>query len=264
MKVLVVLRDERFSPNAVERDKAIMMAIVRRLEAQGHTVSVGSETQLPSNDGYELIFSMGRLPQTLHWLEHQKARVINTPGSVARCTRSVVERLMRETGVPMPPRQGNHGYWLKRGDAAAQEKGDVVYAADENELEQAIAVFRQRGIVDYTVSAHVAGDVVKFYGVKGPAGFFRYYYPVDDGDTKFGDEQRNGKAHHYPFDADALQQTADQLATAVGIEVYGGDCIVRQDGSFCIIDFNDWPSFSRCREEAADAIVKLITDYGNI
>lgn len=263
MKVLAVLRDERFSPNAVERDKAMMMAVVGKLQAQGHTVSVVAETQLPDNDGYELILSMGRLPQTLRWLASQDARIINTPGSVARCARSVVERLMLNTGVLVPPRQGSHGYWLKRGDGAAQEKDDVVFAADETELEERMAAFRQRGITDYTVSAHVVGDVVKFYGVRG-TGFFRYYYPMDDGDTKFGDEQRNGKPHHYPFKAESLQQTAEQLATAVGIDVYGGDCIVKEDGTFCMIDFNDWPSFSRCREEAANAIIKLIIDYGNI
>ena len=263
MTVLAVLRDERFSPNAVERDKAIMMAVVDKLQAKGHAVGVVSEAQLPVSGDYGLILSMGRLPQTLRWLERQHVRVVNTPASVARCARSVVERLMRETGVPVPPRQGCHGYWLKRGDGAAQEKGDVVFAADETALQACVATFRQRGIDDYTVSAHVVGDVVKFYGVRG-TGFFRYYYPMDDGDTKFGDEQRNGEAHHYPFEVEELQRTSEQLAAAVGIDVYGGDCIVKEDGTYCIIDFNDWPSFSRCREEAADAIVNLVIDYGNI
>ena len=263
MRVLAVLRDERFSPNAVERDKAIMMAVVERLQQLGNIVCVTSEAQLPASDKYDLILSMGRLPQTLCWLKQQDARVINTADGVARCARSVVERLMRETGVPVPPRQGSHGYWLKRGDAAAQEKGDVVFAADEVALEECKTVFHQRGISDYTVSAHVVGDVVKFYGVRG-TGFFRYYYPADDGETKFGDERRNGAAHHYPFSIEDLQQTSERLAAVVGVDVYGGDCIVKQDGTFCMIDFNDWPSFSRCREEAANAVIKLIKNYGNI
>ena len=55
-----------------------------------------------------------------------------------------------------------------------------------------------------------------------------------------------------------MQAEAERLAEAVGIEVYGGDCIVSSDGTFCLIDFNDWPSFSRCREEAAEAIASLI------
>jgi len=46
----------------------------------------------------------------------------------------------------------------------------------------------------------------------------------------------------------------------VKIDVYGGDAIIDAEGRISIIDFNDWPSFSRCREEAADAIAKYITD----
>ena len=119
------------------------------------------------------------------------------------------------------------------------------------------AEFAQRGIHSYTISAHVSGDLIKFYGVAG-TGFFRYYYPTDDGESKFGDEQRNGAAHHYPFDATELQHSVDTLAEAVGLKVYGGDCIVDETGHFYVIDFNDWPSFSRCREEAATAIASLI------
>jgi hypothetical protein len=116
---------------------------------------------------------------------------------------------------------------------------------------------RQRGITDYTVSAHVKGDLVKFYGV-GQGDFFRWYYPTDDGQSKFGDERRNGPSCHFPFSVEALRRDVQRLAAAVGVCVYGGDAIVRADGSFCLIDFNDWPSFSRCLEEAADAIAELV------
>ena len=116
---------------------------------------------------------------------------------------------------------------------------------------------RSRGITDYVVSAHVVGDLVKFYGV-GQGDFFRWYYPTDDGQTKFGDEHHNGTAHHYRFQENALQHEVQRLAAAVGVDVYGGDAIIRADGSFCLIDFNDWPSFSRCRDAAADAIVSLV------
>ena len=36
----------------------------------------------------------------------------------------------------------------------------------------------------------------------------------------------------------------------LNVPVYGGDCVVSEDGSIRIIDFNDWPSFAPCREEA--------------
>ena len=42
------------------------------------------------------------------------------------------------------------------------------------------------------------------------------------------------------------------------MKVYGGDCIVGEDGNIRIIDFNDWPSFAPCRNEAAPFIAKSI------
>ena len=39
------------------------------------------------------------------------------------------------------------------------------------------------------------------------------------------------------------------------LDVYGGDAIVSPDGEVHIIDINDWPSFSPCLDEAAQAIV---------
>ena len=89
-------------------------------------------------------------------------------------------------------------------------------------------------------------------------GFFRFFYPGDDGQWKFGDERRNGRPCHYRFSAPGLRAMAERAASIAGTDVYGGDCIVRADGSVCIIDFNDWPSFSRCRDEAAEAIAGLV------
>jgi len=47
--------------------------------------------------------------------------------------------------------------------------------------------------------------------------------------------------------------------------VYGGDCIVSPDGEMRIIDFNDWPSFAPCREEAsreiANRVIQMIDEY---
>ena len=255
MKILLVQRAELFSPNSVEKDKAILEAVGAKLCAAGYEVEMVSEEQPFNPAGYHRIFTMGRLPLTLDKLRDFPA--INSSTGIANCARCQLEALMQQIGTPMPPREGNHGYWLKRGDTAAQDKSDVQFAANQTELNEKIAAFQQRGITAYTVSAHVPGDLVKFYGVAG-TGFFRYYYPTDDGDTKFNDELRNGTARHYPFVVEALQADAEKLAQAVGISVYGGDCIIREDGSYCVIDFNDWPSFSRCRESAAAAIASLI------
>ena len=50
------------------------------------------------------------------------------------------------------------------------------------------------------------------------------------------------------------------MARLVGILVYGGDAVVDARGRYHIIDFNDWPSFAPCREEAAAEIVKLVKE----
>lgn len=256
----MIQRAERFSPNSVAKDLAILEAVADRLRGEGHEVSVVSEGALREGmlPQYDCIFSMGRLPETLFMLKSlQGVRVVNTPQGVENCSRCRLESIMQQNHIPVPPQEGTDGYWLKRGDAAAQSKDDVQFAATQSDLQAKIKAFETRGISEYTVSAHVVGDLVKFYGVDG-TGFFRYYYPTDDGDTKFGDEHRNGSAHHYPFSEPQLQQDAERLAEAVGVQVYGGDAIVKADGSYCIIDFNDWPSFSRCREEAASAIAQLM------
>ena len=259
-KVLMIQRAEQFSPNSVAKDLAILEAVADRLRTEGHDVHILSEQHLQSGhlSQYDCIFSMGRLPETLLMLKSlQGVRVVNTPQGVENCSRCQLESIMQQNHIPVPPQEGTDGYWLKRGDAAAQSKDDVQFAATKSDLQAKIKAFETRGISNYTVSAHVVGDLVKFYGVVG-TGFFRYYYPTDDGDTKFGDEHRNGSAHHYPFSEPQLLQDAERLASAVGVQVYGGDAIVKADGSYCIIDFNDWPSFSRCKDEAAEAIASLL------
>lgn len=256
----MIQRAKQFSPNSVEKDLAILEAVAVRLRGEGHTVRIVSEEQLPDGEPLQeaCIFSMGRLPETLAWLKSlHGVRVINTPEGIENCGRSRLQTILSQLAIPVPPQEGHEGYWLKRGDAAAQSKDDVQFAATKAELNEKIADFEARGIHEYVVSAHVVGDLVKFYGVAG-TGFFRCFYPTDDHQSKFGDEQRNGVAHHYPFDEARLQQQMEQLAGAVGLQVYGGDCIIRSDGSWAVIDFNDWPSFSRCRPEAASAIAGII------
>ena len=260
MKILMIRRAEQFSPHSVENDRAILEAVASRLSQRGHAVTQVDEISLASclaTDSPDFIFSMARLPEMLHLLDHSGIKVVNTPMSVLQSSRRRLQETMASLDIPFPSGEGLHGYWLKRADTAAQTEGDVVYVPDRQGLAEAEASMRARGIHDYLISPHIEGDLVKFYGVAG-TGFFRYYYPTDDGDTKFGDEQRNGAARHYPCMVEALQGCAEQLAKAVGISVYGGDCIINETGAYSIIDFNDWPSFSRCREEAGEAIASLI------
>ena len=273
-ELISIYRAERYSPNSVERDKAIMDAVCEKLSTRYNIYKTREEdietegmplmqrlpdAHLRHSSAPLLVLSMARSRKALDILtqmEGEGARVINRPQPVLNATRSVIDRMMRENDFPCAPLHGDHGWWIKRGDEAAQEKGDVRFAANEKERDIITEEFRKRGITDIVTTAHVDGDLVKFYGVAGTA-FFHTTYPTDGGFSKFGDERRNGTSRHTSFDIAALHSDASRLAQLTGIEVYGGDCIVRSDGSYAIIDFNDWPSFSVCRHDAAEAIATI-------
>ena len=150
-------------------------------------------------------------------------------------------------------------FWVKRVDACAQQKGDVSFVNGEAEYQTVIKRFRESNITSYVIEQHIEGDLVKFYGVEGTA-FFHVSYPTEsaNGFSKFGLEQANGQPSHFNFNESALKQTADEVAQLTGMTVYGGDAIITSTGQFRIIDFNDWPSFSPCRREAAKAIAERI------
>jgi hypothetical protein len=59
---------------------------------------------------------------------------------------------------------------------------------------------------------------------------------------------------------DGAAALAERGAAALGLDVYGGDGVCAADGSLTLIDFNDWPSFSRCRTEAAGAIGRRLRE----
>ena len=63
------------------------------------------------------------------------------------------------------------------------------------------------------------------------------------------------------FDLNHLKEICNRAAEELNVVVYGGDCIVDEDGTVRIIDFNDWPSFAPCRNEAAPHIAKAILNY---
>ena len=271
-KTLLIQRAACYSPNSEEKDLAILQEVGcffddAKIIGEGELVEnfstynqLISAESLGSGNAYYQIISMARSPKALdclEQLEQRGIRVLNSSVGVRACQRSNVEKVMRENHLPLPPDEGDEGYWVKRADAAAQSKEDVCFCHDWAEVEKIKSTFMQRGITDIVTQAHVKGDVVKFYGVEG-TGFFRYYYSGDDTETKFGDEERNGKPQYYPFSSSDLQADAEKLACLLQTPVYGGDAIIQEDGNYVIIDFNDFPSFSKCRKEAAKAIFERV------
>lgn len=268
--VLGISRSPRFSPNSTARDAAIFTAVAAELRGQGHTVSTCCEDDFRTAAGADVVFNMGRGVDTLKRLAAEEAAgltVVNSATALLAGSRTALTARFTAARLPVAPCTeirvaapapaiaDGCRYWLKRGEACAQTAGDVRLVCSTAELEAALADFRQRGIGEALLSAHIEGDLVKFYGVEG-TDFFDHYYPTADARafSKFGLERHNGRPDGYAFSLARLKADADAAARLSGFIVYGGDCIVRPDGSYLIIDFNDWPSFSRCCAPAARAI----------
>lgn len=275
--ILGISRAPQFSPNSEGRDAAIFAALTSRLERKGYAVDIISEDLVTEVDlaDYDLVFSTARGRNVLSILsqaEQSGLPVINSATRLLQLSRGSLIHLLQQHDLPLPhiqlceltssqivtPRIA-YPFWVKRVDACAQQKGDVSFVNGEAEYQTVIKRFRESNIASYVIEQHIEGDLVKFYGVEGTA-FFHVSYPTEsaNGFSKFGLEQANGQPSHFDFNGSALKQTADKAAQLTGMTVYGGDAIITSTGQFRIIDFNDWPSFSPCRREAAKAIAERI------
>lgn len=271
IRILGVSRGNEYSPNHVGNDAAIFRGVAEALEKKGMEVTVYPEKEFVSEQlEADFIFDMARdraTIQRLKLLEDRGALVINSAYGIDNCVRKAMTELLIANGVPHPksfiiPSDGPFTpdifpCWIKRGNSHAMVKEDVVYVECKEEAERVLADFRKRGIPEAVVNEHLIGDLVKFYGVQG-TDFFYVFYPTEQSHSKFGLEAINGESRGYPFDAELLQKYGNQAAEALNVPIYGGDCVVSKTGEIRIIDFNDWPSFARCREEAALQIAECI------
>lgn len=276
MKVIGVSRGIQYSPNHVNNDAAIFHKVMDELSDAGCIVERYSEQEfwdVPIPDGPVVVVDMARDVCTLaklHQWESVGIPVVNSPQGIENCVRRPMTERLLQHGVAHPaswilPTEGadisslTFPCWVKRGDSHAMVKEDVSYAGTVEQVGEILANFRQRGIPSAVVNEHLQGDLVKFYGVQGSP-FFHWFYPSPCSHSKFGLEAINGIAKGYPFDAGTLKQCADEAARVLDVPVYGGDAVVMADGSIKLIDFNDWPSFAPCREEAGAAIARYVLE----
>ncbi len=273
-RILGISRSTQFSPHSEDRDAAIFAAVSSRL-SRFADVSIISEDLFIAVDlsEFDLVFSMARGRDVLECLAQAEREeglvVINSAEHLLNLSRANLALLFKQNELsvpnlmvmkPTPETKATLSFplWIKRGDNCAQKQGDVQFVENESQFAQAMTDFANRGIQQVIVEEHLEGDLIKFYGVEGSA-FFHITYPTEKGGfSKFGLEEQNGQPQHFGFDADKLKTEADRAAQLTGITVYGGDAVVTPQGSFHIIDFNDWPSFSACRKDAAKAIANRI------
>lgn len=273
-----ISRGDIFSPNHIGNDAAIFSLTAQYLREKGCIVNEYSEFNLHKENIPETyIFNMVRDQQSIRILqkyEQEGRQVINSAFGIENCTREKMTRLLLSKNIPHPlslilptnvdptaalEEAGLDYCWIKRGDFHAIHREDVTYVRHRQEACEILKEYAHRGIETAVINEHLAGDLVKFYGVTG-TGFFHWFYPSNHSHSKFGLEQINGTAKGFSFDLERLKKICDQAAEVLNIHIYGGDCIVSEDGTMRLIDFNDWPSFAPCRDEAAPYIAQRIYD----
>lgn len=276
IKIAGIMRAGAYSPNHIGNDAAIFNITAEQLRKRGCEVKIYSEEQLCGGLVSErIIVNMCREQRSIRILQQKEddgCLVINSGYGIENCTRERMTRILLGSNIPYPESLmvntnemvtealRNAGFtrcWIKRGDFHAMHKEDVSYVRHPEEAQEVLQEYFLRGINRAVINRHLEGDLIKFYGVAGTQ-FFYWFYPFDEGHSKYGHEAINGKARGIAFDKDYLVDMCQKAADALDVVIYGGDCIVSPEGEIRIIDFNDWPSFAPCRNEAAPYIAKAI------
>jgi hypothetical protein len=258
-----IFRERAHSPGRENDDAEILRLTGKHLEAEGFQVVLKGPEELSSPfDGRpRCAFLMCERLEALRLLrawEAGGAPLVNRPEAVLNTYRVRMVTRLAAAGLPfvesliVPTAGGqSHGalpVWVKRAGVHNTQEGDVVFAPTADAVDAALQGLAARGIARAVIQPHLDGDLVKFYGVgvgatgPGETPWFRWFYP------------KGQEPARYPIDAAQLASLAAGAAAALGLEVYGGDALVRAPGTIVLLDLNAWPSFALYRDEAAARI----------
>jgi hypothetical protein len=260
-----IYRELTHSPGRIDDDGAIMKSVGEALAARGFSVELVTADAEFETCGAN-IFVMcerGAVLDRLKTAEKAGSVVVNPPDAIRNTYRHRMVELFAQHHVPAPASQivasdarkprPAAGVWVKRYDFHATQSCDVMYAASEDGWHEALDRFARRGIPFVVAQEHVAGDLVKFYGVRNSAvamdaNWFEWFYHRDKG--MLG----------HSFEVSRLRQAAFGAAAALGLEIFGGDAIIKANGEPTIVDLNAWPSYALYRDRAAEAIADHLSE----
>lgn len=268
IRALGIFREVQNSPNRETDDALILKAVLEQLGWLGFETRAAAPEEADALDpsGFDLVIPMcesyPRIRRLLDLSKTSPALWINRPEAVLACYRTRMTPTLLEAGVAFPPSEirsvpegagrppafaAPDGWWLKRGDVHNTCDRDVVRARTWAEAGPILADFARREVTHWVVQPHVEGDLIKFYGA-GPGHWFTWFYHDPT------------RARRNAFPVRALAEQARAGASALGLEVFGGDAIVSADGSVTLLDLNSWPSFALVRREAAVQIAWHVQD----
>jgi len=260
-----VMREAAHSPGRVDDDAAIMRRVGDAMAERGFSVQlIGADAvaEAPSTNLF-VMCERGAVLDRLVAVEKAGAIVVNSPSAIRNTYRHRMVELFARHRVQAPmswivAADANTARpadcaWIKRYDFHATQPDDVMYAASETGWREALSRFAERGIPFVVAQEHVEGDLIKFYGVRNSAGtrdasWFQWFYHRDKG--MLG----------HAFDPARLSGVALEAARALGLDIFGGDAVIKPDGEPMIIDINAWPSYALYRDRAAQVIADCLTE----
>ncbi len=272
IKIAGIMRAGMFSPNRIGSDAAIFNIVAEQLRKRGCEVRLYSEEQFIGGAVSEhILLNMCREQRSIALLQEREDAgdlVINSGYGIENCGRERLWRILRGSNIPYPDSiavNTDEGIrdlllkhrmtrcWIKRADYQSLHKEDVSYVRHAEEAQEVLQEYFLRGIPRAVITRHIEGDLIKFYGVAG-TGFFYSFLPFERHEPHKGETARVLEASR----AERLAQICRAASDILDVKIYGGDAIIDSDGNITIIDFDDWPSFGPCRNEAAPYIAKCV------
>jgi len=263
-----IYRELAHSPGRIDDDGAILKSVGGALAERGFCVELvaADDADGAFETPHANIFAMcerGAVIDRLKAAEKAGSIVVNSPDAIHNTYRHRMIQLFARHHVSAPASQivatdasklrPAAGVWVKRYDFHATQPDDVIYTASEDGWHEALRRFAKRGIPFIVGQEHIAGDLIKFYGLRDGA------LPMDQNWFEWFYHRDKGMVGH-SFEVSYLRQVAIGAAAALGLEIFGGDAIIQADGEPIIIDLNAWPSYARYRDQATRAIADCLTE----
>lgn len=294
-KILAVSRDAAYSPNNVEKDAAIWQTTISLLRQNGYQVEECTESDWQKKDNkkslssdYFQIIHMARRCQSLDLLQQVDIPVLNSSQAVRIVAKSRAKTLSLLHRAELPVSDWTNVYsksqcskssfaqqsikfpsWLKVTREGGAQQEDVCFVSSLHDLKvQLESLEIDPDVIEIIATPHIEGEIIKCYAVLENETFrprlFRWFRPLNTGYSKFGEaESHNVSLQNLLVDEEKLRMLAQRVGQTVGLQVLGFDLIIQSDGGMSIIDVNDWPSFSSCREVAAEAIASVVCEMQN-
>jgi len=253
----LIYRAEEYSPNGnVPKDSAILESVGHHLQLKGVCVRFWHEENLPrAIENGELsdlrcVISMARRWKSLmslQQLERNGVQVLNRPSSVLVTvqSRSTTLDMLQANGLPTvpfwsyepsedqmfqcePQLQQLLPGWVKAMHPKGVTLGDVIRVETALQADSRIVELSAEGYTDIVVTRHLDGPLLKLYVVGNQS------WPKSD-----------------------YSDIALKTASVMGLDFMGVDMILTEKGPY-IIDVNDFPSFSCCKDEASASIAQFV------